>query len=423
MRPLLRALLFSFALTLALGVLAADHAHAANLVYADEFNGPLDTTTWRQLTPWYTHRTTGELQYYAEGNLSYANGTMRLLTERRAVNGYNYASAIITSLNRPQFSYGYFETRAKLPTGKGLWPAFWLTNDRSLEIDIMELLGEQPTRMYMTYHRAGTQVYQRFYDGPDFSAGYHTFAVDWQPTYIRWYVDDVLRAEYKGSVPSDPMWLIFNTSVGGAWPQDPDASTPLPQTYEVDYLRVYDQKPAPIAPPQPTQPAPTEPAPTAPPQPTQPAPTAPPQPRITVYRFYNAKSGTHFYTSSAQERDMVIASWPGVYKYEGIAYTLNPATNSSPLYRFYNPRLGAHFYTASSAERDQVIAALAKTYTYEGIGYNVARTPDAGPAVFRFYNKRNGAHFYTASVEERDAVAANYSKTYTYEGPMFYLGQ
>ncbi|MRR52500.1 MAG: glycoside hydrolase family 16 protein, partial [Rhodocyclaceae bacterium] len=243
------ALLFSCALILALGLLVpAEAAHASTLVYADEFNGPLDASTWRQLTPWYSHRTTGELQYYDERNVTFADGSMRILAERRYINGFNYASGIVTSLNRTQFSYGYFEARAKLPTGKGIWPAFWLTNDRSLEIDIMELLGEQPDRMYMTYHRSGTQVYQRYYQGPDFSAGYHTFAVDWQPTYIRWYVDGTLRAEYTGAIPSDPMWLVFNTAVGGAWPQEPDASTPFPQTYSIEYIRVYDTMPAPAAP-------------------------------------------------------------------------------------------------------------------------------------------------------------------------------
>lgn len=216
-------------------------ASDSTLLFADEFDGPLDISTWESLTPWRTRYTSGELQYYAPENVSFADGTMRILTERRAAGGYEFASGIATSLNREKFTYGYFEVRAKLPGGKGMWPAFWLTNDSTLELDVMELLGENPTRVYMTYHRSGEQVFQQYLDGPDFSGGYHTFAMDWQPTYIRWYVDGVLRAEYTGDVPADPMWITLNTAVGGAWPQDPDTTTLLPQVYDIDYVRVYDR--------------------------------------------------------------------------------------------------------------------------------------------------------------------------------------
>ena len=217
-------------------------------------------------------------------------------------------------------------------------------------------------------------------------------------------------AEYKGNIISDPMYLIFNTSVGGAWAVDPDSSTPFPQVFDIDYVRVYDQKPA------------ANEVPTAP---TQPAPTPTPvdSTKTNVYRFFNPRSGVHFYTASPQERDVVASQLAGTYRYEGVAYTLNPSSNTWPLYRFYNVRSGSHFYTASRTERDTVLRNYPGIYQLEGSNYNVARTSDAGPAVYRFYNVRNGAHFYTASVQERDAVMANHSNTYTYEGPMFYLGQ
>ncbi|MRR12518.1 glycoside hydrolase family 16 protein, partial [bacterium] len=198
MKQITRATLFACAFVLALGVVgpAIRTAEAATLVYADEFDGPLNTSVWQQLTPWKTRYTTGELQYYTPENVSFANGNMRILTERRAVNGYSFASGIVTSLNRP-FSYGYFESRFNMPTGKGLWPAFWLTNDRTHEIDMMELLGEDPTRMYFTYHKGGNQLFQRYFDNnTDLTAGWHTVGMDWQPTYIRWYLDGQLVAEY-----------------------------------------------------------------------------------------------------------------------------------------------------------------------------------------------------------------------------------
>lgn len=141
-----------------------------------------------------------------------------------------------------------------------------------------------------------------------------------------------------------------------------------------------------------------------------------------VYRFYNVVTGAHFYTSSAEERDTVLARWPEVFQYEGVAYSVNPDTNTQPLYRFYNFQNGCHFYTASSAERDSVISKWPSVFAYEGETYGVSSAPSPGcTAVFRFYNTRNGGHFYTASEEERDIVIARWPSVYTYEGVAFWL--
>jgi hypothetical protein len=146
--------------------------------------------------------------------------------------------------------------RAKLPKGQGIWPAFWLTNDdpdqaKLHEIDAFEMLGNEPNKIYMTYHLSGRQVYQSTYIGPDFSAGYHTFAVDWQPGYIRWYIDGVKRGEYTGTQLSNQLWITANTDVGtvGSWPGAPDATTVFPQNYDIDYIRAYTTKPDPTSTP------------------------------------------------------------------------------------------------------------------------------------------------------------------------------
>lgn len=145
---------------------------------------------------------------------------------------------------------------------------------------------------------------------------------------------------------------------------------------------------------------------------------------IPIYRFYSPGSGTHFYTPSGEERDMVIQRWPTIWYYEGIAYTVNTAKNAQPLYRFYNHRAGSHFYTASPAERDNVLANMRSTYYYDGETYRVTPAPDSGKAtVYRFLNKRNGSHFYTASADERDDVVRRLSHIYQLEGPAFWLGQ
>lgn len=213
-------------------------------VFADEFDGPLDGSVWEQVTPSGTRYTPSELQYYDPENVSFSNGAMRILTERRYVAGYAYASGIAASLKR-SFSYGYFESRFRIPPGKGLLPAFWLTDGGTHEIDVMQLLGEDPSRMYFTYDKGGSQLFQGYFDdGTDLTAGWHTVGVDWQPTYIRWYLDGQLASEYTDDITSEPMHMIFNTAVGGTWAVDPDSSTQFPQTFEIDYVRVYDQKPA-----------------------------------------------------------------------------------------------------------------------------------------------------------------------------------
>ncbi|MGV8082068.1 MAG: hypothetical protein AB2L09_00295 [Coriobacteriia bacterium] len=145
---------------------------------------------------------------------------------------------------------------------------------------------------------------------------------------------------------------------------------------------------------------------------------------VSVYRFYNVRNGSHFYTDSAGERDIVISRWPNVYTYEGVAYVLNPASNTQPLYRFYNHVTGGHFYTASIDERDAVMEKWPTVFTYEGETYKVSLTEAASSLpVYRFYNVVNGSHFYTASEEERDIVISRWPNVYTYEGVAFYLGQ
>jgi hypothetical protein len=142
-----------------------------------------------------------------------------------------------------------------------------------------------------------------------------------------------------------------------------------------------------------------------------------------VYRFYNRRNGSHFYTATGTERDAVANTLTSTYTYEGIAYGVAAtAANASPLYRFFNRRNGSHFYTASTAERDRVKSKLSATYTYEGPAYNVSVAPVAGAtSVYRFYNRKNGSHFYTSSVSEMESVRSRLSRVYTYEGTAFYL--
>ena len=143
--------------------------------------------------------------------------------------------------------------------------------------------------------------------------------------------------------------------------------------------------------------------------------------RTAVYRFYNYKSGAHFYTVSADERDFVIRTYPE-FQYENVAfyaYAL-PTAGKDAVYRFYNSQSGAHFYTISAEERDYV----AKTYAafrLEGpVWYGQKQEGDGASPIYRFYNSRTGAHFYTVSASERDFVISDY-KDFQYEGPVYYV--
>jgi hypothetical protein len=145
---------------------------------------------------------------------------------------------------------------------------------------------------------------------------------------------------------------------------------------------------------------------------------------LPIYRFYNKKNGSHFYTSSDVEKWNVVKNLSNVYSLEGVAYSINTANpaNGAPLHRFYNKKNGSHFYTASEAEKNSVIRTLSATYAYDGPAYNVSATQVAGSTqIYRFYNKKNGSHFYTASEVEKANVQGTLSKIYSLDGAAFFL--
>ena len=141
-----------------------------------------------------------------------------------------------------------------------------------------------------------------------------------------------------------------------------------------------------------------------------------------VYRFYNTRTGTHFYTISASERDTVINNYPQ-FAFEGAmfyAYTGQMA-GTAPVYRFYNNSTGTHFYTQSETEKNYVIATY-PVFTYEGPVYYAPPGNAIGgsTALFRFYNTKTGAHFYTTSPDERDHVLATWP-WFAYEAVAYYV--
>jgi beta-glucanase (GH16 family) len=232
------------------------------LAFDDEFDGTtLDTGKWHTCFWWATDtcsiESNNELELYTRDEVSVQNGYLRLRAEKRDMVGWNgklyhYTSGMVMTGGRKDvippgftFTYGYMEARVRVPAGKGLWPAFWTlpaSYTYPPEIDMTEILGDSTTVTHMHYHYSGTDVGSTW-TGPDFSTGWHTFAADWEPGQIIWYVDGVERFRYTNSstVTSSPMYVLLNLAVGGDWPGAPDASTVFPAYYDVDFVRIWQK--------------------------------------------------------------------------------------------------------------------------------------------------------------------------------------
>ncbi len=237
------------------------------LVMADEFdtNGTPDSTIWGfNIGTGENGWGNNELQYYTDRaeNVTVQNGVLILTARQEPFEGSSYTSARLLTKGKFQQTYGRYEARIRLPYGKGIWPAFWLLGDDSNgtqvwpqigEIDIMEYLGNEPSKMFGTVHGPGysggqsvSKSYQLTNDR--FDTGFHVFGIEWGPNYINFYVDDVL---YNQITPEDvpgewvfnngPFYIILNVAVGGNLPGAPNAETTFPQTMLVDYVRVYNR--------------------------------------------------------------------------------------------------------------------------------------------------------------------------------------
>ena len=143
--------------------------------------------------------------------------------------------------------------------------------------------------------------------------------------------------------------------------------------------------------------------------------------RATMYRFYNKRTGAHFYTISTSERDLVIATLPD-YAYEGAAYEVYGQSGAglSPVYRFYNTRTGTHLYTISETEKNTVVASY-PYFHLDGVAFYASKTQQSGMRpVYRFYQTAAGFHFYTANETEK-ATLVNAHGVYSLEGAAYFI--
>jgi beta-glucanase (GH16 family) len=221
------------------------------LLFADEFDrGPLDTSNWNTQYHWGSVTINNELESYVPEEVIVSDGALHLRAEKKDTNGQPYASGVVTTMDHVVFTYGAVETRFRIPTGQGMWPAFWLmAQDRTWppELDIFEIIGSNPSQYTMTVHaRDSSNNHVSFFDaynGPDFSQDWHVATFVWSRDSLVWYVDGQERRRYEDAqyIPNTPMYVIANLAVGGSWRGAPDGNTAFPQTFDLDYVRVWQQ--------------------------------------------------------------------------------------------------------------------------------------------------------------------------------------
>jgi len=241
------------------------------LVWSDEFDAsagaPADPAVWThelgdgslQGNPgWGNH----ELQHYTDEPANAAHdgrGNLVITARRTAANGHSgFTSARLMTKGKLELTHGRIETRARVPRGAGLWPAFWALGasfgdvpwPACGEIDVMEHVGREPRRVFGTIHGPG-------YSGDagvsgaldleyDLADDYHVFSIDWEPGSIVWALDG---RPYHSASPADvapnpwvfdgPFFLLLNLAVGGVFGGPVDERTAFPAELVVDHVRVF----------------------------------------------------------------------------------------------------------------------------------------------------------------------------------------
>jgi beta-glucanase (GH16 family) len=244
---------------------------AAGLVFDDEFDGaagsPPNSAAWSPTVgaKWGVN----ELECYTSSPnnvLLDGRGHLSLIARRESsCGGTNYSSGRVETRDKRSWRYGYFEVRAKMPTGAGMWPAIWMLGPNGVtewpasgETDIVEVISGEPGRVHTNVHGIDTSGahWQAGWDGPgrsydypggNLADGYHTYGLDWSATALRYYFDGVpVRTINKSDVPvwlwDKPFYMILCAAIGSTG-GDPARGT-FPQEMSVDYVRVYASKPA-----------------------------------------------------------------------------------------------------------------------------------------------------------------------------------
>ena len=248
---------------------AKDYAAYTELAWSDEFggSGPLDASKWMYDLGNNNGWGNNELEYYTNStdNVSQSGGNLVIQALRQSASGFAYTSGRVLTKNKKDFQYGRIDVRAKVPQGKGLWPAIWMLGSdidqnnwpKCGEIDIMESMGQNPTQFLTTMHFADASG-SHAQDGTSWNDlsndDFHTYSAVRSKDQIRFYVDGKMYYSFSpantGSKPypfNNNFFVVLNVAVGGNFVGNPspatiNSSTTFPQQMQVDYVRYYQYK-------------------------------------------------------------------------------------------------------------------------------------------------------------------------------------
>ena len=237
-----------------------------DLVWADEFDGnAINLDNW-SFEIWDAGRVNNEWQKYVENTDNYKveNGILSITaTQTGEHKKGGYTATRLSSQKKQEFKYGRIEFRAKMPQGKGTWPALWMlgSNRKEVgwpkcgEIDIMEYVGYQPKITHTNIHTKsenGTTNNKTSISILTAESEFHIYGIIWTPDTISFYIDSPNNikntyspiAKNEDNWPFDqPFYLIMNFAVGGSWGGREGVDESIwPQTMEVDYVRVFQLK-------------------------------------------------------------------------------------------------------------------------------------------------------------------------------------
>jgi len=235
------------------------------LVWADEFNykGLADASKWDYEVGFIRNR---EKQYYTKArpeNARAENGTLVIESRKEKYQKAEHTSASLHTWHKAEWLYGRIEVRAKLPTGRGMWPAIWMlgTNRGTVgwptcgEIDIMENVGFDPDTIHTNIHTKAYNHVKGTNKGSKTKCEkpyehYHVYAIEWYNDRIEFFLDDEEYFTFKNEGTGNDVWpydkphyLILNAAIGGTWGgQRGIDDTIFPQKYYIDYVRVFKRK-------------------------------------------------------------------------------------------------------------------------------------------------------------------------------------
>ena len=257
------------------GEATADAAAGWTLQWADEFNGSsLDTGKWTPERDSTYGDGNHELACLTDRpeNLRVAGGALHITARRESTpyrcgnddsrfpHGRTYTSAMVSTQGKASWRYGRLEMRARTASAteesKGLWGAAWMlpADGSNGEIDILEVLGTGPgggrSKAHQALHGGSHPLEENDYSlpssAPSMAAAFHTYAIEWGPDEMRWYVDGVKTwtrntstTSWFGSTFDRSYYLRLNLAVGGTWPGAPTSDTTFPADYVIDWFRVY----------------------------------------------------------------------------------------------------------------------------------------------------------------------------------------